>query len=253
MVKVISLLFCFLSLLVNGQGFGSFSHDQPFLAKDAASEETGLPTTKMAFRWVASDLSSSPVATWTDQIQAVQATQSGALRPGWATNGVYFDGSDDALVIATNAVVLSLNDDVGGQVDAILFVGNSTAEGGAHMVLGTDGTTDQHFLQAPGPRFYAGNGSYVTLAYPLGTPIDLLFWTHAAYTNGVLSVTNVNINVASTHSLIRMGKSGGDLYPFSGTINELVVWTNIGDAGFSASQIAQIHRYVTNTYSFVSP
>lgn len=237
-------------MLLNAQGFGSFAFDQPYLAKGDSANNT-LPTIALAYRWVASDLSSSPVVTWTDQIQGIDAAQSTeAYRPTWATNGVSFASASLQYLDVSEACPIDLNNQA---QDWILFVGNSTAGAGAHIVLGTDGSVADHYLQAPGAlSWYADSTSFPsTLAYPSGTPVELLFWNYACYTNGVLSVTNTSLG-NTPHNLIRIGAAGtGGGYFFDGTINEIAVWTNAGN--MSASTIAQIHRYVTNTYSFVSP
>ncbi len=76
MKRTLALLATVFPLYLFGQGFGSFSGDQPFLASSSSLISTQAYATNLTFRWVASDLPTNVVMTnWTDRINGfVQKT-----------------------------------------------------------------------------------------------------------------------------------------------------------------------------------
>lgn len=212
----------------------------------AASATFPLPG-GIAFRWRASDLTSSPVSIWTDEIQGynwVQAT--GGNQPTWVTNdGVHFASASSQFFTATNANVA-----LTAATNCYLIVHKFTTLA-AFMTLfdNTLSGTITHGIDGTGSAFYidAGLDDYGPVSS--GHIIDFLWadkvsGTYHTLTNGVQGPA---ITSATDYHISRVGRQPGGSF-FNGVLYEYIVWTNSGN--FSSAEIAQIHAYCTNTYGF---
>lgn len=203
-----------------------------------------LPT-GIAYRWKASDLSSSPVSIWTDEIQGFNWTSIGTARPSWDANGVAFDGIDDTLS-STN-----FSNPVGGNNWLVVLKFNSVTA--PKMVMCHDNSGGQIFVGIGNSgQLYEAASPGGLGPNPIGTAkFDLLICkttnspnAYVAYTNGVSGWSALgpfNDNTSIQH----VGSGAGDAF-FNGTLNEVIVWTN---STFTACQVAAIHGYATNTYA----
>lgn len=248
MKRYLLLQLLLLPLWLFAQGFGSFSSDQPFFAKDvAASSAPSLPS-GIAFRWVASDLTNTPVALWTDRIQGrnlVQAT--GANQPTWSTNSLVFDNSGSQFMTLTNPV--SLNMGATG-TNALLVVYSANQINITKWVIDSDDAGHDAFLwQNFGGSMFAGAVNLGPQA-AAGKNREYLYggsqnpFANNHYTNGLFVVASSTYNAFWTY----LGRKENGTFPWWGTVKEIVVWTNV-TSSFSTNEVAQIHNYVTNTYN----
>ncbi len=252
MKRLIALSAILLPICLFSQGFGIFSRDQPFFAKDIStvSSPTNSLLAGIGYWWVASDLTNSPVTTWTDRVSGFILKQpTVANQPTWSTNGVRF------AVASTQYLVTN------GSPPIVWRLGPSVDYGDAILVIldrASTGDTTVIGPTTPGGRILAfdfganawdnGSGSQFGIT-TTGQWYDYLYagtnfaGAYATYTNGVLAFTGA----ASKHSphIFGGGSSGAS---FDGTIKEIIVWTNI--AGTTSLQASNIHWYATNTYKY---
>lgn len=195
----------------------------------------------MKHRWRASDLSSSPVATWTDSISGWNWTQTTeADKPTWSASGVRFDGTSDFLTVTnlpshtvSNSWLVVFNFDTLANSKPVIV----EAYSGSNILIAQD----------TAGYLYENSGS-TALGLLTTNTFDFLACrttnvvAYRAYTNGIsgfsaVSGWNDGVDIAL------VGKGGSFFY--KGEIKEVIVWSN---AVFTASQIADIHTYVTNVY-----
>lgn len=202
-------------------------------------------------RWRASDLASSPVSSWSDELQGWTFVQgTGANQPLWSTNGVQFIASTNFMTTSNLTAVTSVTPGGGGQ--AWLIVGNYAANTGNHIALGSlTGCGGSAFFYgiSSGLIFEGGVGGTVApttgdfdfLTAPLSTN------SYRAFTNG----TSIWTNTAGWNDGVVIARAGGPASGtacnYSGTIKEIIVWTNVI---FTTAQVSNIHHYATNTYQF---
>ena len=200
-------------------------------------------------RWRASDLSSSPVSSWSDEIQGWTWTQSsGANQPTWSTNGVTFNGSSQYFTSSNLIAQTTLGAVSEGQ--AWLIISKFSTTTGTHVLLGDSSRCTGGFI------FYAIDSDilYEELGSgPSPVPTALFDFltvpsatnSYRAYTNGVSAWTNAS-GWNDGVSFNRIGSSGdGTLCQFHGDLQEIIVWTNVI---FTSTQVSNIHHYATNTY-----
>lgn len=217
---------------------------------NAGSTPPLLPS-GMWLRWRANDLSSSPVSSWSDELQGWTWTQgSGGNQPTWDTNGVSFDGSSQFLTTSNLTTTTSLSGGTpAGQ--AWFIVAQYAAASGNHIALGAlSGCSGGAFFYgvSGGQLFDASLGGTATittnlfdfLACPVATN------SYSAYTNGVDGFWTFASGWNDGQVVTRMGApNGASACAFQGTIKEIIVWTNVI---FTSAQVSNIHHYATNTY-----
>lgn len=204
------------------------------------------------FRWKASSLSSSPVSDWVDSVSGYHLTASGTAQPSWSTNGVQFDGTSDVLT-ATNLNSRTESGSGDSSPRAWLVIMKAAVTTPAQMVLGEAygggtilflfGDTDAYFYE--NVIGSAALGPITTNTFDILACKSTNAVPYRCYTNGVIGwasalAWNGNVTVS------RVGSGNGNAR-YSGLIKEIIVWSN---AVFTASQIADIHTYSTNTYGF---
>lgn len=196
-------------------------------------------------RWRASDLSSSPVSSWSDEIQNwtwVQAT--GGNKPTWSTNGVAFNGSGQFMTTSNfTALTQSTN-------QSWLIVSKFNSTSGGKILLGVNCGGGNIFFGASSGALYDGNGNSISPA-PVNILYDFLLTktgtnTWQVYTNGISAWShNYGLNDGTIVNHLSLENSTG--CTFDGLVQEILVWTN---NLFTSSQVSNIHHYATNTYGF---
>ena len=250
--------FC-IPIYLFAQGFGSFTHDQPFFSKDriSAQSDTNNPLTfGIAYHWVASDLSNSPVDTWTDRIQGIPWVQTTAgNRPTWTTNGVRFTSASSQYFTTNGGTGMNWKLGTGGSAhgDALLII-IDRASLGEKYILGKSINTP--FLgvssDAGGTKWYnsgANWGSTTTCQWYdylfAGTNAGTGLYVH--YTNGVVGLSGNPLSFGQPTWFGRLDFGGY----WDGTVKELIIWTNVGFFnGFTSAQVSNVHFYATNTYKY---
>lgn len=198
------------------------------------------------FRWVASDLNSSPVSSWTDRITGSVMTQStSGNKPTWDATGVKFDGVDDFLTL-TNFVAGDAADNWG--VLVVMKLNVTTAN---QIILGNLSAGQIYLGLASADYFYESVGGSTSIGPLPTTPFDFLACTttnasnkYRCYTNGLTAFQSGTIDWNNGVAWPRLGRGNGN-GPFNGTIKEIIVWTNYT---FTVSQISRIHQYTIDTY-----
>lgn len=224
----------------------SGAQEIPFFAADSASSTPALPTRGLAFWWVASDLTNSPVQIWQDRIQGrnlVQATA--ANQPSWTNNlGVNFTGNQ--FMDLTNTIPLLINSawmvvvrpmTNNAQYEGIIFAGASfnllffNFFAGASQFLYGDSTQviGEIALNKNYEFMYAGtNGPSITLIYTNGVQASSV-----SFTSGTMQ---------------RIGNDTTHTYYLNGRIQEIAIWTNVSI--LTPSEISQAYQHVTNSWIF---
>lgn len=248
-MKTLLAILCLLPTLCFGQGFGSFKDDQPFLAKDVSSGggETYPIATNLAFYWDCNDLTNSPITTvWVDRIQGnvIVATNS----PTWATNsGVTLNGNNNGFFI-TNYVTI-------GPGTSFMLLSRSTAASGQQILLSQtpnatfiDINTTIHVWRIEGGNLWPEAPFY-------GPTIEFV-WTgkstvnESIYTNGVDSL--FGYGASGDLNAIGAGYNTGNLIAaLNGQLYAFMVWTNATE--LTPAQVAEVHNYVTNHFSYAFP
>lgn len=211
-----------------------------------------FPTNMILLRWKASDLSSSPVSVWTDEIQGYNLIQTnGAKQPTWSTNGVAFTGGQylnmtnmdnygpDGALLCAWLIVMRFDD---SSETSQLILGQ-TMSGGA-LYVGIGGT----------PSFFYEGGTGDNAVGPLssGTNFDFLICNSNAIGGGI-AYTNAIQAWSSPASHWTYGGAPTALgcvpanaaQDFKGRIMEIIVWSN---AVWTASEVNGIHKYATSVY-----
>ena len=246
-MKWLPLLLC-MRLLCLGQTFSL--RDLPFLQahNTAAGADAALPS-GIAHRWKASDLATSPVTDWVDEIQGFHLTASQTPAPLLGPAGVLFYGTNG--LSGTNWT-LSIGSTAGAALDTFLCVFQITGnvlnfnpvavnfESGGQIVLEEDGNV-----------FYDPNSPEITPV--LNTVYDWLYAGHVGsiypvYTNGVSGPTRSSGWGIQAISTIGYAHSVGPDYFLTGNIKEFIHWTNV--VGFTSVQVSNVHYYCTNTYGY---
>ena len=194
-------------------------------------------------RWKASDLSSSPVSSWSDEIQNWTWVQStGGSQPTWSANGVAFNGAGQFMTTSNfTALTQSTN-------QSWLIISKFNDTSGARVVLGSGCSGGTIFFGVSGGDIYDGNGNNISPA-PVNVLYDFLLTKTAAntwqiYTNGI-SAWSQSYGLNDGTTVNHLGLQSSCL--FNGLIQEIIVWTN---NLFTSAQVSNIHHYSTNTYSF---
>jgi len=269
MKRLLTLTAICLPLYLFAQGFGSFSHDQPFFANDSAAggqtpEQIALSAA--VHRWVYSDLTNNaPVTNWIDRI-AGSVWTNGAIanRATNSSSGVFFDSSHYLTNnwqsfpsnVAFGFIVNIVDPDDGGTVHPALLFDNGPSEGttyGYRFLFG--GEQLQVWLANAGYDLTVG-------PYPIvGTKHTMLFdQAHIAgnndvyfWTNNVMSKTLTGGGSWATTAGIYPYWLGQNRFRNSGPkmfINELWIWTNVVGSQLTTSVRSNWHYYATNTYGF---
>lgn len=257
-------------MLLNAQGFGSFTFDQPYLAKDATAATPTLPTAPgLNHDWKASSVDDGSVTDWIDSIQGFHWWPPAGREPVKQYGGVYFNNpADQSAHTALNTTNLSFTTD--SNVEQVWLIVTSNAvpnETGANNL----GNFLGHGNQATGFQLLSSGGAVTwqitssdmsvdTVAnfgasMPQGIQAVLLMQSpfNAVWTNGVLSITNITIGTIGTGDMKWVGRPSiwNNSSSFTGYIMEVVTWTNI--TAFNDSLIQQAFNYVTATYGDYGP
>ncbi len=254
MKRLLALASLLIPITLFSQGFGSFSHDQPFLAANISSGVSD-PTNALPFGigywWVASDLSSSPVSTWTDRVSGFILKQtSGANQPTWTTNGVRFTAASSQFMVTngTPGIFWKFLNTAGNLGDTMLIILDRASTGEQYVFSQNGGGQILGWFSGAAGLWNISATSFGTTT--TGKWYDFLYaGTNAAafniYTNGVLGV-NSAMNARSPSDFGRLNTPTGFYY--DGTIKEIIVWTNV--IGFTSVQASNIHWYSTNVYKY---
>jgi len=256
-LKRIVLLIIFavplLALLVRAQFVGGGA-EQPIFSNTTTGPNTelnGVPGVYL--RWVASDLSNSPVTAWPDRIESrylVQATV--ADQPAWATNAVIFDSASADFMTLTNTVFLRMGTALGAPTNAMLVVCSSDAIGApSRSLIDKNDTSGDAFLWHGFSSVWRAP-SIIGVETAIGKNYEYLWaGTNGAlmlhFTNGIAALQTDQQNSAIFQFL---GRRSNATFPWHGTVKEIVIFTNSGSQPFfTTPQIDAIHQYVTNTYN----
>ncbi len=248
MKRPLALSAFLLPICLFAQGFGSFSHDQPFLASSSTGGSTPPDfLTGLALQWVSSDVATNTkLAKWPDRIQTNNATQAtvGFQCTNRAGFGVRFDEANNNWFDITNFtanftngvyVFLCTMDTIGANDRAIFgVIPNTSALIGQH----TDGNL--MYGAAAGTtaaKFRNNTLSEVILASIQGDT------NLTAFTNGVMAQTNLNYDANFTVGY--MGRRNGFNW-MNGYIREIRYYTN----KITLSNVQSIHASLTNTYGY---
>ncbi len=243
MKQLLAISTLLIPICLFAQGFGSFSHDQPFLGGGSASSGDVMPRRNLAFWWVASDLSSSPVSIWTDRIQGRNLTQATGANQPTLTNGAGINFTGAQWMELTNTINLTKG-------DALLVVARPMASTGtfAEIVFASGAGFGYFWLNSSDLDFNDSGGVIVT-PVSFNKNYELLY----AGTNGIITLyTNGVVGPAfaltqtATFSLI--SKHTSQPYYFNGRIEEIAIWTNV--AFLTSQEVAEVHQGVTNRWIF---
>lgn len=200
-------------------------------------------------RWKASDLSGSPVSTWTDSVSGFNMTQTtGSQQPTWDATGVIFDGVNDLLVITNVASPVSPT------AYACLVVLNFATVNATEQVLCNSATGGNIFIgfNSAGCLYEGGVGDAIC-GITTGNTMDILTTTFGSapvgrtFTNGVEGWNGAGTwNGGTTISKLGASSAAG-ANAVAATVKEVIIWTN---TTFTAADVTAIHAYATNTYTF---
>lgn len=240
MKRILTFLLCLLSLTAFGQGL--FVSWNRFVPQITSSE---LPS-GIAFRWVASDLASSPVSLWTDRIQGYNWAASGGARPSWDASGITFDGVANSMT-GSNTIFSATSTN---SWLVVLKWNSTTAD---KMVLCNACAGGQVFLAlTTGAKIYDGGSTGPGLFGTVNTTDILITKTtnatpYVVYTNGLSSWTSGSAfnDMGVIAAVDHLGSGVGNCF-WSGVMKEIIIWTN---TVFTANQVSNIHYYSTNTYA----
>lgn len=249
--------------------FGQFGVEQPFFLTSVASGTTSLPTNgALTYDWLASHCPTGVVNSWTDVISSLVMTQATeARRPTNINGGIYFPNSSatDVKCLDVSMPLAAVNSSA-----AFLIVTSNTTP----TAVASPNNYGVFFVRniGHGIRLRDSGGS-VTWVYdtanteagsavvanygasmPQGVQAVLIFNppVNSAYTNNVLSITNLSLNAlsANTYQLGR-GQDWSGASSFSGYVLEMAIWTN--STVMSSANINSIFDYVTTTYGHFNP
>jgi len=224
-------------------------NDQAFMAQ--GSIPPALPNSgNLLFRWVynlgVNTNANGYVTNWQDQVVHRNWTNYAAstpLAPTWTPNGVYFAGTNNFLQASngpstidwSNGIVLVAIQGPINRAPAGTFGLLFGAAFGIGFELNYANTT---WREVNG----GGSGTTISSAITFGTNDIIFNADNKFYTNGVLSATGGNPGTFTTQF---MGAYSGSSQYYSGYIFEILGYTGVT---FTASDIAAVHRYSTNTY-----
>jgi len=261
MRSLILSLTLLLPLLVGAQGFGSFSHDQPFLAADVVSGGQNPPPfySALAFWYHAGDLTDSSPTEWPDHVFSGQRwITSVAGAPSLGTNGsghvyVTFSGTQTM----TNEVAFPMPDSTCVFCVIVAFDGGPANQS---YLMGQTGIVNNYWYwtTAPVPTWRLNATTTYTYGSAVsndGRLIDYFdVWTdHLAirtwYTNNIQSFASAGnvFNPESTTYMIGSRAQPTSSFVFVGQVYDIMMWTNV--ASSSAVRDAA-HDWATNTYGF---
>jgi hypothetical protein len=275
MKRLLALAAVLLPVYLFAQGFGSFSHDQPYLSAGASSGVVALPMLPdIRFRWVASDVSvDGPVTNWFDRIASVPLSQTViAHRPTKSLGGVYFaNASATDIRAVTNTSAMTFN----SISQAILIVtsnalpvftgannyGNFWVENsngyGFRLKDNNAGSITWEFDNNGGA---AAEATLVNFGASMPQGVQAFLYmgytqtNWAAFTNNSLSISNTTPALGGTAPILGVlgrGALWSNSSSFRGYVMEVVVWTNA--MNFTPQIISQAFDYVTNTYGHFNP
>lgn len=264
LVLAVAVLFVLWRLpRLHGQGFGSFSHDQPYLAADRASVLTRPVINYPRYLWSVDSLTyltpGDRVLSWTDSISGVVLTNTAAQAPIYSTNGVEFYGTN-CLHPQGALGIVNLGDthSAGGTNSIFALILNHRSVLKNQMVLcgtysGGDiligiGNTDGHYYDGA----YGGDG------IPVSTGLyDLLqnYWANGQggqiFTNGMLVAGYPN-TIFEHATIQHIGTDETHRYGLDGFIKEIAYWTN-RPVGYTVNDILALHTYYASKYSLTAP
>jgi hypothetical protein len=228
----------------------------------ACTDITCLPNmiTNLWLRLRSSDLAIGAVPSWVDEIQGIQFNQGDATKqPTNSVNGVWFDGS--TMYLTNLATVIPSG------IYSILWVVHLQTAGlgfGGVLLHRNNGgiNTDGYYLGSAGNDVMNQgiNAIATTLTDAMGNTKHGDFLSidsdvnQYCWTNGIL--TGHQNNFANTFTFDIIGDGSSHNAKYKGYIQELIIWTNtqVNFRSFTNSiTVSNIHYYVTNTYSGISP
>lgn len=251
MKRLLALIALCLPIYLFAQGFGSFSHDQPYLAKDISSASSA-PDPQIygaKYWWRFHDMpTNSFVTNWSDTISGSIWTNGsvGATRPTNSSLGVYFTRASSQNLtnfgnpeIATNSThFLIINRTA---TTSFQYMLSYDTGGGFNIAWYTLGSLFLEFDAIPYVNGQIANNSWTDIALVIKKPDQTMTY----YTNGVPALTNTLISLTTPRWWKLMGGHSSGGY-YGGYIREVADWTN----SLSASNVMVMHQYATNKYGY---
>ncbi len=256
MKRLLALAALLTPICLFSQGFGSFSHDQPFFALTSSSSSPFTPYQINPIHWwVHTDANTNNAKTnaWIDRIQGQFALQTTAgSQPFNTSTGFnftatpYFSTTNNSGQPSVSMFILLFHATTDFQYPvAFGFGGDGFTLNTGSTNLGWTGSAvgGSQFIRKPPTDVWMDVVSVVSTNS--GLPYILI------YTNGVLQLSNVN-NTAflSVDGNVTIGARRNDgLQPFNGVIREVLFSTNNYTDGGSLAA-TNLHWYATNTYHY---
>lgn len=250
LVLAVTLLFVLWRLpRLHGQGFGSFSHDQPFLAKDRTQGSAPFDAT-LTYHWVASDLADGNVTTFTDRIR-----------------GSNLVSSPTPPVKGSNYIAMGANRYLTNWIDKVLSpytvytifkCTNNGVNQGVVFTYARIGTSHEGLAIGGGYVIWRPQDGTVITATTLNTPIDVVASVAAngsieIYTNGVSAFSggagtvNAYWGNDSDHDIVT-AIGGAGSFECKGHFYE----AGLLESAATVTMVSNIHYRATSLYS-VSP
>lgn len=240
-MRTLVAFLCFLPWLTLAQVPTMPGGAVPWYKKPTASSFTPKDIPSIAYRWVWTNVSGSPVQSWRDEIRGdyfVQGTS--AARPTTNASGVYFE-ADKYLVCSNFTRVLA-------NTNAFLLVFKlDGAAGGVYRSIFSDSSA-ANTIQVKNTGILCNDAvDTYSSAVPNDTVIDWVFdgGDQKNYTNNIISLSGKTYTTA-TYTEVGTSTAVGNAWTLKGWIAEFCVFTNI----LSSTSRSNLHWYATNTYSF---
>lgn len=279
LVLCIAILFMLWRLpRLHGQGFGSFSHDQPFLAKDATASSGVNLETKLLLHWVYTNAqyngAGNRLTNWTDIVGGISITNGGTeFATNGTTSGIKFYGSGaSALRYYNNSPPLGTNIGAGfivakwnafGLNPEYIFqvMDDKTASPGAvagsalYLIFRVGATTNFSLITLGATNnehiisdALVPNRFYDVLISSTKTNFSAPDWSDiSVYIDGVLTTnwTGFRLNPKADNAFRTIGFNGGN--SANSMIKDLFFWTNLSST-LAPDYATALHYYRTNLY-----
>lgn len=249
LVLAVALLFALWRLpRLHGQGFGSFSHDQPFLAADAATSTASTPPrTNLQAWWHWEDVNTY-ATNWVDRITGYSLTQAVVAVAG--TNdgvGIYFTGTAHA----TNEYV-----DIFSSKGVATFIVASFSNSLPNRALLESTGGDEWRIQNYDFHYWQAAEDDLCATNWLVDDVNSIAISHVSnygevegWLNGQLHKKPVNV-YDNAHDRFWVGNNNAGTLPFEGRIYDIIVYTNIWSWSTSTvPTIASLEAWKSNTYN----
>lgn len=272
MRSLILSLTLLLPLLVGAQGFGSFSHDQPFLAKDAAGGGGGgdfdgsiesIPGIQHYWIYTNGVTTDAPehtpprITNWASSVSSAVWDKVGATFTKWPTNitatGVYFDGWSAGQYLGGGFSDIVTNQSISVfcvlQPKRFAYATVPIIYGSSSSSLWMQNGNSNLIAYA---RNFGGSGpSTVQVGYIGSILRDFVVIMSNSpsgggvigYIDGVLKTNSPNESLTNLH-LVNDGLSFGASGYYDGTITTIAIFTN----GISPVNVSNLHWWRTNIY-----